>query len=76
MEKKCCEAIMWLSSEMVDSCFIRAIVCSGQKEPKKPKKKPERAKKATTKNVTKPKHKRPKTQRESEKRNPQGALLT
>ena len=26
---------MWLSSEMVDSYFIRAIVCSGQKEPKK-----------------------------------------
>ena len=28
---------MWLSSEMVDSYFIRAIVCSGQKEPKKNK---------------------------------------
>ena len=34
---KCCQVIMWLSSEMVDSCFIRAIVCSGQREQKKPR---------------------------------------
>ena len=31
----CYPVIMWLSSEMVDSYFIRAIVCSAQKEPKK-----------------------------------------
>ena len=30
----CYPVIMWLSSEMVDSYFIRAIVCSAQKDPK------------------------------------------
>ena len=67
------QVIMWLSSKMVDSYSIRAIVCSGQKVPKNQERR--RETRSTKGRVLNPKtqNPKPKTKKPKRGRGPQKA---